>query len=1000
MGTGRFFALFVFLAANAAAQHLAQVYGRILDTSEGGIAQALVTVVNQENGFRRATQSEPGGGYAVGSLQPGQYKISVRRDGFHTVERYDVRLTPAAPTRADFVLPIGPVEESITVYDSAPMIEREDASTGTRVDHEQIDRLPLNGRGVLSLLEMSPGTSVTPATRGEAGQFTTTGQRPNTNYFTIDGMSANTGVMAGGLPAQSTGGSLPALSAFGSLDSLISLDAVQEFRVTTSTSMAEFGRLPGATVALSSRSGTNSVHGSANYRIRNELLDANDWFANQAGIGSLPLRLQDSSQTLGAPLKRNSTFVFLSYQRIALRQPFVWRQPVPTLDLRAQAPDWAKPMLKLFPQPRMDATIVGIGEATGRSVRPAALDAGGNRNDQALGSRLSFFGRYNDSPSHNEFGTLATNRLDLRARSLTAALNARVRPWLVLDFRANESQADTSSAWTPGTPCALKPLTDFFLFRLDPPPPCDYLVRFSIAGVGQLVSGREGDRRQRQFQALPSASLRLGAHSIGIGTDYRRILAIRRDPTDSFSVIADDILSILDTRKLWKASGTAQNDSVRVKETSAWVQDIWQAAPRLTISAGLRWEYSPAPIPDQPVNFVDPLTNALTSDRSRLWGDWSRNFAPRFGMALRLTADGRTVLRGGAGLYFDSSVSIATDTLNGGPLTLSGFSSGIHAPLPTQFDYGFFTGLKLPRVKQWNVALERGFTPHDIVSLGYLGSSGEYLLRREVGPGSIPTSYYALTTNHAFSDYHALQLQYRRQLTRGLEATAAYTWSHSIDNNSSDSNLLWVTPGYSDKGSSDFDLRHSLNATATYEFPHFKTQRWLARVAEGWALDGIFRARTGFPVSVLDSDEYLGITFVNAFRPDLNFGQPLWISDSGLPAGRRLNPGAFSATAPGNQGTLGRNPLAGFGMYQVDLALRREFRVSEWSRLQFRLEAFNLLNHPSFADPVRYLSSPVMGESTSMLNLMLGNGSPASGLTPVLQTGGARSLQAALRWWF
>src|SRR5205807_5948579 len=153
--------------------------------------------------------------------------------------------------------------------------------------------LPLNGRGLLTLLELAPGTNVIPATRGDAGQFTATGQRPNTNYFTVDGVSANTGVTAGGLPAQSTGGSLPALSAFGSMDSLISLEAVQEMRVTTSTSVAEFGRLPGATVGLSSRSGSNEFHGAATYRVRNELFNANDWFANQAGYRRLPLRLHD-----------------------------------------------------------------------------------------------------------------------------------------------------------------------------------------------------------------------------------------------------------------------------------------------------------------------------------------------------------------------------------------------------------------------------------------------------------------------------------------------------------------------------------------------------------------------------------------------------------------------------------------------------------------------------------------------------------------------------------
>src|SRR5947199_3072045 len=163
----------------------------------------------------------------------------------------------------------------ITVYGTAAVVGHEDASTGTSVERGDFETIPLNGRGLLSLLEFAPGTNVVPATRGDAGQFTATGQRPNANYFTIDGVSANTGVTAGGLPAQSTGGSLPALSAFGSMDSLISLEAVQEMRITTSTSVAEFGRMPGATVGLSSRSGSNEFHGASTYRVRNELFNAN-----------------------------------------------------------------------------------------------------------------------------------------------------------------------------------------------------------------------------------------------------------------------------------------------------------------------------------------------------------------------------------------------------------------------------------------------------------------------------------------------------------------------------------------------------------------------------------------------------------------------------------------------------------------------------------------------------------------------------------------------------
>jgi hypothetical protein len=987
MPLGRPLALLVVCALAATAQRV-DLFGRILDTTEGGIADAAVTVVNEDTGFRRVTLSEAGGMYSVASLQPGSYKVTVRREGFRTLMRFGVRLSPSGATRADFILPVGSIEETITVYGTAALVGHDDASTGTQVDRGEIERLPLNGRGLLTLLEFAPGTNVIPATRGDAGQFTATGQRPNTNYFTVDGMSANNGVTAGGLPAQSTGGSLPALSAFGSMDSLISLEAVQEVRVTTSTSIAEFGRLPGATVAVSSRSGSNDFHGATTYRIRHELFNANDWFANEAGYGRVPLRLHDFMQALGGPIKRNRTFFFLSYQRLHMVQPFVWLQPAPSLEARRVAADWAQPLLKLLPLPTGSSIAGGVGESVGHSRRPAGLQTGGLRIDQALGSRVTLFGRYNDSPSHNEFGALAVNQLDLRSKSLTLGLNARVTANLILDVRANESQATAESAWSAGSECALQPLAEIFRGG---PTPCDHLVRFSIGGIGQFVSGREGLRRQRQFQSLQSASYRHEKHTIGAGVDFRSLTAIRRDPTGSLALIADDLSVISDSRKLWISQATGQNGSVNVRETSIWLQDTWQPAARLSIAAGLRWEFSPPPLSSDQTFFLDVTSNSVFPGRQPLWKRATANFAPRVGAAWQLTGDGRTVLRAGGGLYYESSMSIATDVLNGGPLSISSLSSSAHSPASSLLSYGFMPNLQLPRVWQWNVSTERAFGTHSVFSLGYLGSGARGLIRREAGgPGSTFTAILALTTNHGNSNYHALQAQYRRKLSRDLQVLATYTWSHSIDNDSSDSFLLWVTPGSSDRGSSDFDLRHAWATSVTYE---------PARL-QGWALDGIFRTRSGFPITVLQAEQYQGLTVMNAFRPNLVYGQPLWLSNAADAAGKRLNPAAFEATPAGQQGTLGRNAISGLGMWQVDLGVRREFRFAEQRRLLLRIEAFNALNHPNFGDPSRYRNSPIFGQSPSMLNMMLGTGSPGSGLAPILQTGGPRSLQGTIRFQF
>jgi hypothetical protein len=300
-------------------------------------------------------------------------------------------------------------------------------------------------------------------------------------------------------------------------------------------------------------------------------------------------------------------------------------------------------------------------------------------------------------------------------------------------------------------------------------------------------------------------------------------------------------------------------------------------------------------------------------------------------------------------------------------------------------------------VKQWNVAVEQALGGHDVVSLGYVGSSGGDLIRREVSGIATTNQLLALATNDGSSIYHALQAQYRRRMSRGFEALVSYSWSHSIDNSSTDSGLYGVTNILAinqDRASSDFDVRHSLSAGFTYAVPH--TRSILLR---DWELNGTFRAHSGFPINVLNSDEFQGISYENIYRPNLIGGVPLWISDPASPGGRTINPAAFQP-ALATQGNLGRNALAGFGMSQLDLALQRDFFVAGERSLQLRVEAYNAINHPNFADPIPFLASPLFGQSTSMLNLMLGTGSPGSGLAPIFQAGGPRSLRLVVRFRF
>ena len=975
----------------------------------------MVTVVDEDTGFRRQVLTETGGAYVVGTLAPGSYKVSVRREGFGTVVQFGVRLAAEAPTRLDFKLAVGSFSDSVTVIGTAPMLERTDASTGGQFDSDEFSHLPLNARGMLTLFELIPGTSVVPATRGDAGQFSTNGMRANTNYFTVDGVSANVGVSAGGLPAQSTGGALPVLSAFGSLDSLISTEDMQEFRLQSSTTMAEFGRMPGASIAINSRAGSEQFHGATLFRWRDTFLTANDWFANRGGDPRAPLNYEDLAQSLGGPIKRNRTFFFLSFEHSNLNEPYVWEQAVPSVEVRGVLLSTVQPLVNLFPEP--NGPVLGQnGYAAwlGQFNRPASLTSGSARIDQAITPRITFFGRYADSPSTNQFGTPEVNHLDLRSQSLTLGVNARPTAHSVLDFRVNESQSTANSVWTESaqsaTPsCTLEPL--LFVIPKNQDVSCNFLLRFTINGVGQVVTGNEGMRRQRQFQTIQTAAVEKTHHALKFGIDYRRMLSIRRDAADSYGITANSILDLNNPTTWWAAKLTAADESLAVQEFSAWAQDTWQVSSRLTLAGGLRWEFSPPPPSSSEQNFLSYSTGLLSpQSQESLWPRTYRDFAPRLGLAYRLDKSGATVLRAGAGLYYDSSVSIATSAINEGPLNGATLSNSGSSSQPFQGNilYGFAPNVQLPQVIQWNVSLEHGFGAHGVASLGYVGSTANHLLRTQMSDTANINKYAVVTGNLGGSDYDALQLQYRRHVTLGLNATASYVWSHSLDNDSSDAFLLWSgerasPPG--DHASSDFDIRHGFTAAFTYSFPARAAHGFTNRVLSDWEVDAILHARTGFPITILDSEDSAGLSLVNAFRPDWVYGQPLWIADAFAPGGRTLNPRAFTALAaapgePGLQGTLGRNVTAGFGMWQVDLALKREFHLRERLGIELRLDGFNAFNHADFGDPVKFLESPLFGVSTSLLNTELGTGSPGSGLAPALQTGGPRQVQAAIRFHF
>ncbi|HEY8224310.1 MAG TPA: carboxypeptidase-like regulatory domain-containing protein, partial [Pyrinomonadaceae bacterium] len=370
---------FLFLFADACvlrAQSVkASLTGRVADQSKALITGArLVAIRTSTNGSYETTTNEQGE-YYLTNLPPDSYRIEIEKPGFKKLIKPNVIIQVQDTLRIDFEMTVGEVSEAVTIAANTPLLNTESGTLSTVVDDTFVDNLPLNGRTFQTLIELTPGVVATATSFNDQGQFSVNGQRADANYFTVDGVSANFGVTGLLQMVQSASGTLPALSASGGTNSLVSVDAMQEFRIQTSSFAPEFGRMPGGQVSIVTRSGTNQFHGSLFEYFRNDVLDARSWFVNANGLNKPRERQNDFGGVFGGPIIKNRTFFFFSYEGLRLRQPSTQQSVVPDGQSRELAPATMRPYLNAFPIPNGSSLGPGLAQFNASFSNPSSLDA-------------------------------------------------------------------------------------------------------------------------------------------------------------------------------------------------------------------------------------------------------------------------------------------------------------------------------------------------------------------------------------------------------------------------------------------------------------------------------------------------------------------------------------------------------------------------------------------------------------------------------------------------
>jgi outer membrane receptor protein involved in Fe transport len=950
--------------------------GVVSDASGAAVVDARVEARNLSTNTITATSTTEQGLYDFPLLPAGRYTLSVEKGGFQRGTTGELQLNSGTRPKIDFSLKVGEVSQSVEVIGEVPLVNATSQSLGTVVDSQKVRDLPLNGRTFTQLLVLQPGVSLSGGNANRGG-VELNGSSGLGNNWLMDGVDMsfgeNNGVGIGGV-----GGS-------GTVINSISIEALEEFKVTTNAFSAEYGRATGGVINLTTKSGTNQFHGTLLYFVRNDKLDANNFFSNRARLGKLPLRHNQYGGNLGGPVRKDKLFFFYNFEGDRIRRGRTISGTVPT-----------PAYLAALRNPRMRDHLSNMPKTFEPTANP-------------------FLGQHfrNDRQRVNEATNIARADYILGAHRLSGRINfnnqdvfnPQLREDVRQQFPLRQRNAMVSDFWVVSARTSVDMRFGFNRTsvirgpddgRQKPGPQAGYV------SIGGLTGGSDLQDQLGTFTDVFSGVANLthirGAHTFKAGTEIRSTDSFRHqfgNPRNYYNTLQDAI----DDRSFQVEMYFGNpKGGYAFGGFAAFVQDDWRISRNVQLNLGLRYEYYEPFKGSIGLATRDPL-GARGKKGDPIWNADRNNFGPRFGLVWDLFGGGKTIMRVGAGMtyiapqpffFYDAAwiservpfapqvavidipaslqpvtfpfpVSFIQSVRENPALVPRGLQPGLLAPDPARRDeYALQGNYSIQQQIGSTLAVQASYVLNraaKLYSSRLINPINPATGRRDVGQ-DIGAAW--LQEFGANMTYHAMQLAANKRFSKGLNFDFYYTLSKGIQYNNADNAFVRdsVTQDFDNiagsRGPKVTDVRHRMTAVYSYQIPtgSFAKDGVTNALFGGWTVQGIMGYRAGFPLNVVNGRDNVGNGRPDGQRPDAVAGQSPYLDSTDRLL--RLNRAAFDFDSVRTQrrfGNLGYNTVRGPSAFTWDASVNKWFTVREGHRLNFRFEMFNWMNHTVLSNP-------------------------------------------------